>query len=84
MLDCPPGIPDPKEFTKPTPALLSRAASKPECQKNKIRDRSHILMDNDPLKITSNTYVADFSCRQHFSVADIQDSRVVCNSSNGR
>lgn len=24
-LDCPPGTPEPKEFTRPTPALLTRA-----------------------------------------------------------
>lgn len=26
-LDCPPGTPEPKEFTKPTPALLPRAVA---------------------------------------------------------
>ncbi len=28
VLDCPPGTPEPKEFTKPTPALLTRAVKK--------------------------------------------------------
>ena len=27
-LDCPPGTPEPKEFTKPTPALLTRAVER--------------------------------------------------------
>lgn len=28
VLDCPPGTPEPKEFTRPTPALLTRAVKK--------------------------------------------------------
>lgn len=28
VLDCPPGTPEPKEFTKPTPALLTRAVKR--------------------------------------------------------
>lgn len=28
VLDCPPGTPVPKAFTKPTPALLTRAAER--------------------------------------------------------
>ena len=28
VLDCPPGTPDPKEFTKPTPALLRSAVKR--------------------------------------------------------
>lgn len=39
VLDCPPGTPEPKEFTKPTPALLTRALKRTRGVEERIDGR---------------------------------------------
>lgn len=101
VLDCPPGTPDPKEFPKPTPALLMRAVKGTRGEREREKKqrmsicgfkptvmgfngyRTHDFM-MDLRWIDRNTHTVGSSCLQHFSVAGIQDSHVVCNSSNER
>lgn len=95
VLDCPPGTPVPREFTKPTPALFTRAVKTMWEIKSEHLRIQHWLTHckvlyhskfDEVWKFTDipSTHFADSSCLQHFSAAGIQDSHVVCNSSNER
>ena len=55
------------------PVIRKRMLKDQHAQNNTTHTRTH-----------THTYIADFFCLQHFSVAGIQDSRVVCNFSNER
>lgn len=39
VLDCPPGTPEPKEFTKPIPALLTRAVKRTGADETERREK---------------------------------------------
>lgn len=49
VLDCPPGTPEPKELTKPTPALLTRAVRRTRGREETEDEHQWIQADCDAL-----------------------------------